>query len=797
MKPFKKLNIEWRRIICFALIAALVLGSSGITAFGADGASGTDTSGGAVLTDAEGMFTYEVSASPFIGQNGTVTVKKAAETRQPDDPAYGYFVIPEKVAVDAGTFDVTAIDAEAFGDVTEIKGVVIPDSVTEIAETAFALKSAGEQKASPEGQALLSSEEKAAASAENTASAGEASADGQSAPDAKVAGEPAAMNRQIPIYCNEGSAAKAFAEAQGCEVKTDAPKIVTAADTFKVGEMMAADLDKPSFIGADAEVTWSVSDEAIATIDESGNITGAAPGEVTVTAEMNGLTASKTVTIEAADAAETGNPAAKDAQTIPDSEVVLQGQIQAGPAITYQTHVENVGWTDRVTNGVVSGQPGSGLRVEALRIGVDNAADLGVTYQTHVQNIGWQDWVNTGEQAGTTGQALRVEAFRMKLTGGSADKYSVCYRVYVHNYGWLNWVKDGETTGSTGISHQIEGIQIVLRDKNAAALTADKLSFLDAETVRASTELTYRSHVSDIGWQDYVSEGQMTGTTGQSKRIEAFDANLSGLLVTDQIQYKSYVYEQGWQDWAEAGAMTGTTGQGRQMQAIQIQLTDSAERIYDVYYRTHVENIGWMGWAKNGENAGTTGSKNRIEAIEIKLVPKFGEAPGSTEDAYREIHDINYIERIVNCANSQVGYIEVFDWTKYGQWYQDLFNAPGFSTTEWCAMFVSWCASESGVPQHIFPYHAYCPTGRQWFINRGLYQRNGYVPKAGDVVYFDWDYDDEVDHVGLVVGYDPSTGHVTTVEGNTGNGPGVERHAYPYNWGYINGFGIPQYNEIR
>ena len=295
----------------------------------------------------------------------------------------------------------------------------------------------------------------------------------------------------------------------------------------------------------------------------------------------------------------------------------------------------------------------------------------------------------------------------------------------------------------------------------------------------------------------FVSEGQMTGTTGQSKRIEAFDANLSGLLVTDQIQYKSYVYEQGWQDWAKAGAMTGTTGQGRQMQAIQIQLTDSAECIYDVYYRTHVENIGWMGWAKNGENAGTTGSKNRIEAIEIQLVPKFGEAPGSTEDAYREIHDINYIERIVNCANSQVGYVEVFDWTKYGQWYQDLFNAPGFSTTEWCAMFVSWCASESGVPQHIFPYHAYCPTGRQWFINRGLYQRNGYVPKAGDVVYFDWDYDDEVDHVGLVVGYDPSTGHVTTVEGNTGNGPGVERHAYPYNWGYINGFGIPQYNEIR
>ncbi len=37
-----------------------------------------------------------------------------------------------------------------------------------------------------------------------------------------------------------------------------------------------------------------------------------------------------------------------------------------------------------------------------------------VSYQAHVENIGWQDAINSGI-AGTTGQALRMEAIRMKL----------------------------------------------------------------------------------------------------------------------------------------------------------------------------------------------------------------------------------------------------------------------------------------------------------------------------------------------------------------------------------------------
>ena len=36
------------------------------------------------------------------------------------------------------------------------------------------------------------------------------------------------------------------------------------------------------------------------------------------------------------------------------------------------------------------------------------AADIGVTYQGHVENIGWQGWVNSGDAAGTSGLSYRV-----------------------------------------------------------------------------------------------------------------------------------------------------------------------------------------------------------------------------------------------------------------------------------------------------------------------------------------------------------------------------------------------------
>ena len=82
--------------------------------------------------------------------------------------------------------------------------------------------------------------------------------------------------------------------------------------------------------------------------------------------------------------------------------------------------------------------------------------------------------------------------------------------------------------------------------------------------------------------------------------------------------------------------MSGTSGEAKRLEAIQVQLTGDIAEHYDVYYRVHAQKLGWMGWAKNGESAGTTGYAYRLEAIQIQLVPKGSTAPGSTDNAFEQ-----------------------------------------------------------------------------------------------------------------------------------------------------------------
>ena len=70
--------------------------------------------------------------------------------------------------------------------------------------------------------------------------------------------------------------------------------------------------------------------------------------------------------------------------------------------------------------------------------------------------------------------------------------------------------------------------------------------------------------------------------------------------------------------------LSGTVGQSKRLEAIQIKLTGDLEQKYDVYYRVHCQTFGWLDWAKNGEVAGTSGYAKRIESIQIQLVQKRG-----------------------------------------------------------------------------------------------------------------------------------------------------------------------------
>jgi len=87
-------------------------------------------------------------------------------------------------------------------------------------------------------------------------------------------------------------------------------------------------------------------------------------------------------------------------------------------------------------------------------------------------------------------------------------------------------------------------------------------------------------------------------------------------------------------DWVANDVLSGTSGESKRLEAIQIQLTGAAADLYDVYYCVHAQNTGWLDWAKNGESAGTAGFSYRLEAIKIVLVLKGTAAPGPTARAF-------------------------------------------------------------------------------------------------------------------------------------------------------------------
>ena len=228
--------------------------------------------------------------------------------------------------------------------------------------------------------------------------------------------------------------------------------------------------------------------------------------------------------------------------------------------------------------------------------------------------------------SGTSGQSKRLEAIRIKLSGEIANKYDVYYRVHCQDFGWLGWAKNGEASGSEGFSKRLEGIEICLVKKGGNAPGTTNNAF-----VRKS--ISYRTHVQDYGWQGYVYDGQQSGTSGQSKRLEGINVKLSPSL-DGNVVYRTHVQDYGWQDWKSNDAMSGTSAQSKRLEAIQIKLTGQVANEYDVYYRVHCQNFGWLGWAKNGESSGSEGYSRRLEAIQICLVQKGQKAPGNTNNAF-------------------------------------------------------------------------------------------------------------------------------------------------------------------
>ncbi|WP_195986644.1 glucosaminidase domain-containing protein [Clostridium sp. D53t1_180928_C8] len=267
------------------------------------------------------------------------------------------------------------------------------------------------------------------------------------------------------------------------------------------------------------------------------------------------------------------------------------------PSVVYSTHIQNVGWQSNKSNGQMSGTEGQALRLEGIRINLENYPGASIRYSTHIQNVGWQDWKYNGEVSGTEGKSLRLEGIKIEATN-LPEGLEVQYRVHVQNEGWQEWKSSGEIAGTQGKSLRLEAIEIRIAEKTPT--------------------ISYKCHVQYDGWQEFVSNGQMSGTEGRALRLEGIVIDTKNLPEGAYVRYRTHIQDIGWQSWKTDGQVSGTEGKSKRLEGIQIELIGAPG--YHVEYRTHVQNEGWQNWKRDGEISGTTGKSLRLEGIEIRIV---------------------------------------------------------------------------------------------------------------------------------------------------------------------------------
>ena len=189
-------------------------------------------------------------------------------------------------------------------------------------------------------------------------------------------------------------------------------------------------------------------------------------------------------------------------------------------------------------------------------------------------------------------------AIKIVNEDSTCENSKIQYKAYVQSIGWQQTRYDGEVAGTVGQSKRMEAISISLNDYKNA-------------------NIKYRAYVEGIGWQNWVSEGQVAGTTEQAKRMEAFEITASGLPSNMELQYRVQVQRIGWQDWKRSGETAGTIGQNLRIESIQIRIVSTKP---SVQYNSHVQSIGWQGYKTDGQTSGTTGEAKRIEAFRANLV---------------------------------------------------------------------------------------------------------------------------------------------------------------------------------
>ena len=196
---------------------------------------------------------------------------------------------------------------------------------------------------------------------------------------------------------------------------------------------------------------------------------------------------------------------------------------------------------------------------------------------------------------------------------------------------------------------------------------------------------------------------------------------------------------------------------------------------------------GYISWAKT--NYGGYSYANAVEFSTMQASRLGWSSYGDTQYVAHVLRYYPYGRAFTAGGNQAI--VEVALTQLGNQGGQPYWSWYGFnSRVEWCACFVSWCADQCGyIESGLVPKFAGCVDGANWFKSNGKWQDRTYEPKAGDIIFFDWEGDGTTDHVGIVEKCENGT--VYTVEGNSGDA--CKQRQYAVGSSNIYGYGIPAY----
>ena len=305
--------------------------------------------------------------------------------------------------------------------------------------------------------------------------------------------------------------------------------------------------------------------------------------------------------------------------------------------IQYTTHCQSYGWLPWSANGEMNGTEGEAKRLEAIKIQLTGAdkEKYDVYYRVHAQSYGWLAWATNGAPAGTAGYAKRLEGVQIVVVKKGSP------------------APDANFEGVNAASGVHQSVSYLAKNGSSPVVGGQVTSNTNPSVAgEANVNIAYRTHVQSFGWQDWKYNGVMSGTSGKAKRLEGINIKLTNKPYSGSIVYTTHVQSIGWQGnennvntWFRDGQMAGTSGRAKRLEAIRIALTGEMAEHYDVYYRVHAQTYGWLAWAKNGEAAGTAGLSKRLEGIQIVLVPKGGAAPANNYGGVVTTNKQTYIKK--------------------------------------------------------------------------------------------------------------------------------------------------------